>query len=80
MANEQSRRLYPGYGNVSVVDSAINSNYNGLQLTVEKRLSAGLSILANYTWSKDMNDFAPIGSYYGPHKSLQPALRLRSVG
>src|SRR6266478_1869310 len=66
VANEQSRRRYPGYSNVSVVDSAINSHYNGLQLTVEKRMSSGLSLLANYTWSKDMNDFAPIGSYYGP--------------
>jgi len=64
--NEQSRRLHQGYSNVSVVDSSINSHYNGLQLTVEKRLSAGLSLLANYTWSRDMNDFAPIGSYYGP--------------
>ena len=65
-ANEQSRRLHQGYGSVSVVDSAINSNYNGLQVTVEKRFSAGLSLLANYTWSKDLDDFAPIGSYYGP--------------
>jgi Carboxypeptidase regulatory-like domain len=62
-ANEQARRLYPSYGFVNVIDSAINSNYNGLQLTVEKRFSAGLSILANYTWSKELNDFAPIGSY-----------------
>jgi hypothetical protein len=49
-----------------VVDSAINSNYNGLQFTVEKRLSYGLSLLANYTFSKELDDFAPIGSYYGP--------------
>jgi hypothetical protein len=64
--NTQSRRLYPAYGNVGVIDSAINSNYNGLQLTVEKRLSRGLSLLANYTFSKDLDDFAPLGSYYGP--------------
>jgi Carboxypeptidase regulatory-like domain len=64
--NEQSRRLHQGYSNVSVVDSAINSHYNGLQLTVEKRMSSGLSMLVNYTWSRDMNDFAPIGSYFGP--------------
>jgi len=66
VANEQSRRMYQGYGSVSVVDSSINSHYNALQLTVEKRFSAGLSLLANYTWSKDLDDFAPIGSYYGP--------------
>jgi hypothetical protein len=64
--NEQSRRLYQGYSNVSVVDSAINSNYNGLQLTVEKHMSKGLYLLANYTWSKDLNNFAAIGSYFGP--------------
>jgi hypothetical protein len=66
VANEQSRRMYPGYGSVSVVDSSINSHYNALQLTVEKRFSAGLSLLTNYTWSKDLDNFAPIGSYYGP--------------
>ena len=65
-ANEQSRRLYPQYGLVGVVDSAVNSNYNGLQLTVEKRLSRGLSLLANYTFSKDLDDFAPLGAYNGP--------------
>jgi hypothetical protein len=65
-ANEQNRRINPVYGFVPVVDSSINSNYNGLQFTVEKRLSTGLSLLANYTWSKTLDDFAPIGSYYGP--------------
>jgi hypothetical protein len=64
-ANEQDRRLYPIYGSVPVVDSSINSNYNGLQLTVQKRLSAGLSLLANYTWSKQLNDFAPVGNAFG---------------
>jgi hypothetical protein len=62
-ANEQQRRLYPSFGFVNVIDSAINSNYNGLQLTLEKRLGFGLSLLANYAWSKELNDFAPIGSY-----------------
>jgi hypothetical protein len=62
-ANEQSRRPYPSFGFVNVIDSAINSNYNSLQLTVEKRLSYGLSLLANYAWSKEMNDFAPVGAY-----------------
>lgn len=64
--NEQNRRRYPVYGSVSIVDSSINSHYHGLQLTVEKRLSYGLSLLANYTWSKVLDDFAPVGSYYGP--------------
>lgn len=63
VANEQARRPYPSFGFVNVIDSAINSHYNSLQLTVEKRLSHGLSMLASYAWSKEMNDFAPIGAY-----------------
>jgi hypothetical protein len=63
--NEQSRRLYPSFGFVNEIDSGINSNYNSLQLTVEKRLSYGFSLLANYAWSKQLTDFAPIGTAYG---------------
>ncbi len=65
-ADLQSRRRYPAYGGVGVIDSAINSSYNALQLTLERRLSRGLSLLANYTFSKELNDFAPNGSYAGP--------------
>ncbi len=63
VANEQSRRLYPSFGFVNVIDSSINSNYNGLQLTVEKRFSSGFQLLTSYTRSKELDDFAPIGSY-----------------
>jgi len=62
--NEQSRRLYPNFGHVGIIDSAINSHYHSLQLTVEKRLSHGLTLLANYAWSKELNGFAPVGAYY----------------
>ncbi len=62
-ANTQQRRLYPNFGFVNAIVSAINSNYNGFQLTVEKRFSQGLSLLANYSWSKEMNDFAPLGAF-----------------
>jgi len=37
----------------------INSSYHALQASVEKRLSHGLTILANYTWSKSMDDLPP---------------------
>jgi hypothetical protein len=63
VANEQSRRLYPSFGFVNEIDSSINSNYNGLQVTVEKRFASGFSLLSSYTWSKELDDFAPIGSY-----------------
>jgi hypothetical protein len=33
-----------------------NSNYHGLQVRVEKRLSGGLSFLSSYVWSKAISD------------------------
>jgi len=33
-----------------------NSSYQSMQLKLEKRFSAGLSMLASYTWSKTIND------------------------
>jgi hypothetical protein len=33
-----------------------NSNYHGLDFRIEKRLSAGLSLLASYGWSKAISD------------------------
>jgi hypothetical protein len=33
-----------------------NSNYQGLNVKVEKRFSDGLNLLANYTWSKFIDD------------------------
>src|ERR1700752_1162933 len=37
----------------------INANCNSMQLPVEKRMSRGLMILANYTWSKSLDDLPP---------------------
>ncbi|HYK48865.1 MAG TPA: TonB-dependent receptor, partial [Terriglobales bacterium] len=38
----------------------INANYHSLQTSLEKRMSHGLTILANYTWSKSLDDL-PFG-------------------
>jgi hypothetical protein len=38
----------------------INSSYHSLQASVERRLTAGLTVLAAYTWSKSIDDL-PVG-------------------
>jgi outer membrane receptor protein involved in Fe transport len=38
----------------------INANYNALQTTIEKRMSHGFTFLANYTYSKSLDDL-PFG-------------------
>jgi hypothetical protein len=38
----------------SVIQSGQNLNYNGLQVTVEKRLSHSISVIGFYVWSKSL--------------------------
>jgi hypothetical protein len=43
------------FGAVTQLSTGANSHYNGLQLTAEKRLSHGIQVQANYTWSRCMD-------------------------
>lgn len=55
--NAQLRRPFPQFGNVTLLSPMWgNSSYHGLNLKVEKRFSQGLNFLANYTWSKFIDD------------------------
>ena len=47
--------LDPRFGAVTQLNTGANSHYNGLQLTLEKRLSHGVQLQANYTWSRCMD-------------------------
>ncbi len=51
---------YSPYPNFALYDNytsfAGDSHYNGLQLNYERRLTAGLSMLANFTWSQCRSD------------------------
>jgi hypothetical protein len=56
-ATEQDRRVYaPNFGSITSQYSGGHSNYNSMQLSVNRRLSHGLTLLANYTWSKSMDN------------------------
>ncbi|MES1257830.1 MAG: carboxypeptidase regulatory-like domain-containing protein, partial [Acidobacteriota bacterium] len=50
------RRAFQPYGSISQATQDVNSSYNSLQLTAQKRFSRGFSVLANYTWSKSIDD------------------------
>jgi hypothetical protein len=44
------------FGNVSLDSHDIDSSYNALQVSLERRMARGITILGNYTWSKSIDD------------------------
>ena len=61
-ANTQSRRINPDFGSVGLfLPPNGNSNYNAFSVTAEKRFDHGFSLLANYTWSKMIDNFGSSG-------------------
>jgi hypothetical protein len=52
--NILGRRPLPTVGQIQQMYSSINSNYNGLQIIAEKRMSQGLSLISSYVWSKTL--------------------------
>lgn len=64
------------FSNIVLDDQDINSNYNSFQGTVEKHLGHGIpvTILANYTWSKNLDDMPEAGGAAGPSEGQSSAL------
>ena len=51
-----SRRPYPLFQAILTSENVDNSIYNGLQVTLERRLSSSLSMLVTYTYSHAIDD------------------------
>ena len=49
------------FGNVTLVDDRGNASYNGMLLSANHRLTKGISVLANYTWSHCISDMEANG-------------------
>jgi len=69
-ANTQQRRINPTFSNVGLAASSSNSHYNSLRLNLEKRFGKGLTIVANYTRSRMLDDVGPNGGGYGSTNPL----------
>jgi hypothetical protein len=54
--DEDARRPYQQYQQITQDASDGNSIYNSLQLGVEKRFSHGVTASANYTWSRSIDE------------------------
>jgi hypothetical protein len=56
-----ARRRYLGYSNIVETAMVASGTYHSLQATLQRRMTQGLSVMANYTFSKALND-VPYGS------------------
>jgi hypothetical protein len=54
--NEDARRPYQQFQQVTQDASNGNSSYNSLQVQVDKRFSHGVTLTANYTWSRSIDE------------------------
>lgn len=52
----QLLKPFPQYGVTDAYGNVGNANYNALQITLMKRASKGFTIMANYTWSRSIDD------------------------
>ncbi len=52
----------PSFGVVTQYLQAGTASYNGLQVSLQRRLAAGLSFNVNYTWSHALDDVSNGGS------------------
>ncbi|HEY6345892.1 MAG TPA: TonB-dependent receptor [Bryobacteraceae bacterium] len=69
--NNQPVLPFPNFGLIEYSQNDGNSSYNGLDLTVERRFSGGLSARLAYTWSKSIDDTAEELSVYGSNAFSQ---------
>ncbi|MBS1812144.1 MAG: TonB-dependent receptor [Acidobacteria bacterium] len=44
-----------GYGDIQLIETGGNSNYHGMQVQLNRRMSSRVSYGVSYTWSKSMN-------------------------
>jgi len=51
----QRRPLAPNFSTVTAIESTGRSSYHSLQLTLDKRISKGFSVLSSYTLSKNLD-------------------------
>lgn len=53
--NVNAMRPYQGYGSINFQENGDSSNYNSLQVSLNRRLSRGLTFGVNYTWSRTLD-------------------------
>jgi len=73
-ATDQARRPFQPYGSIVQGTASGNAWYNSLQITMEKRLSHGFTVLANYSLSKSTDNIPLASDVASPMIAAQIAM------
>ncbi len=76
VAQQQAKRPYPLYGNISYLDAVGNSNYHGMTMRVEQR-SDSMSFMLSYAYSKSLDNTA--GTPYNVAPSRAAAMNRNNL-
>ena len=72
-ATANARRPIQGLTDAFTIDDAFHSSYHGLQTTLTRRFSGGLSFQAAYTWSRAIDNASTFGTFFNiPGQPLDP--------
>jgi len=72
---DTDRRPIAGYADILLVEPRAASDYDGLQLRVERQRARGVSLRAAYTWSKSIDDASAFLQSEGTDNTPQDARR-----
>jgi hypothetical protein len=50
------------YSAITQMDDGVNTNYNGLKVSVQRRFANHFTLLSSYTWSHCLQDAQPVGN------------------
>jgi hypothetical protein len=73
-----SRSPYPQFSNIFFAESGADSEYQSLQISFDRRLARGLSVLGVYTFSKSMDDTSAFLSTTGDRNFPQNSHNYRA--
>jgi hypothetical protein len=62
----QNARQFPSVGQFSAIRMAGHSSYHGLQISAKRQYTSNFAFIANYTWSKSINDGDGLFSFSQP--------------
>ena len=61
-----ARRVFQGFSNISLANQSGLARFNALEMTLDKAFAHGLTLRANYTWSKSTDDLPLSWGAQGP--------------